>query len=612
MAKLFIALLFTGLSLAALASGEFQAKGFPEAQNAAMAPDATAKAMKVPPDFSVQVFASEPEIHQPIAIAWDDRGRLWVAEMYSYPTWAKEGKDRILILEDTNHTGKADKVTVFYDQLNCVTALAVGFGGVWVGSNPNLLFIPFKEGDDKPSGPPQVMLDGWGHQDMHELLNSFTWGPDGWLYGCHGIFTQSEVGKPGAGPGERVKLNAAVWRFHPTRREFEIFAEGASNQWGIDFNDRGQAFITACVIPHLYHVIQGARYHRQAGNHFNPYTYEDIKTIADHRHWADGKKWDDSRGGKGEHNAAGGGHAHAGAMIYLGDSFPKSYRDTLFMCNIHGNRVNNDVLERAGSGYVGHHGKDFLLSGDEWFRGLSVKYGPEGAVYVSDWYDKFACHQQKPQDRTNGRVYRVAYKDTKPVAVDLSKLKSDELVKLQLHDNDWYVRQARRILQERGADPAVHAALAKILAENPDETRKLRALWALHVTDGLIETIALEQLKSPHEHVRAWTIQLLAEKKSSSKTALEKLGALAKEDKSPVVRLYLASAAQRLQAEDRWGILEGLVGHEEDNADPNLPLLVWYALEPLVAQDTARALALVPKCKLAKVVQYIARRATAK
>ena len=610
MARIFVAALVASMGWVAFGSSP-QAKGFPEARNAAMAPADTAKAMKLPADFTAAVFASEPEIHQPIAMAWDDRGRLWVAEMLSYPAWAKEGKDRILILEDTDRDGCADKTTVFTDTLNCVTALAVGFGGVWVGSNPDFLFIPDKNGDDKPDGPPQVLLDGWGHQDMHELLNSFTWGPDGWLYGCHGIYTQSEVGKPGTPKEQRVRLNAAVWRYHPTRHEFEIFAEGSSNPWGVDFNDRGQAFITACVIPHLYHVIQGARYQRQSGNHFNPYTYEDIKTIADHRHWA-GANWADSRGGQGDHHAAGGGHAHAGAMIYLGGAFPKEYRDLLFMCNIHGNRVNTDLLERAGSGYVGKHGKDFLLSSDEWFRGLSVKYGPDGAVYVSDWYDKLACHQQKPQDRTNGRVYRVAYKGVKPVAVDLAALKGEELVKLQLHDNDWYVRQARRLLQERGPDPAVHAALARILAENPDETRKLRALWALHVTGGLSEALALDCLKSPSEYVRAWAVQLLAEKRELSDAVRGRFESMAREDASALVRLYLASAAQRLPAAARWGILEGLVGRAEDASDANLPLVIWYGLEPLVGADSARALALVPKCKLPKVVQFIARRAAAK
>ncbi len=607
MARAFVALLFAGFAWT-LVAGTEQAKGFPEAGKPAMKPEETAKAMTVPDGFAVQVFAAEPDVHQPIAIQFDDRGRLWVAEMYSYPNWKAEGNDRLLVFEDTDGDGRADKRTVFTDKLNCVSGFAVGFGGVWVGSNPHLLFIPDKDGDDRPDGEPQILLDGWGHQDMHELLNSFTWGPDGWLYGTHGIYTQSKVGKPGSPDSERTALNAAVWRYHPTRHAFEIFAEGSSNPWGVDFNDWGHAFITACVIPHLYHVIQGARYQRQSGNHFNPYTYEDIKTIADHRHWGTGN-WADSRGGKGDHATSGGGHAHAGAMIYLGDAFPRSYRNVLFMNNIHGNRMNNDLLERKGSGYVGKHGKDFLVSGDEWFRGLSIRSGPDGAVYVSDWYDKYACHQQKPQDRTNGRVYRIAPAGTKVPKVDLAKAKSDELVKLQLHENDWYVRAARRLLQERGPDPAVHAALAKILRENPDETRKLRALWALHATGGLTEAVAMEQLAGPHEHVRAWTVQLAAEDREVSAAMLAKWAAMAKSDASPVVRLYLASALQRLPGESRWPILEGLLSHEEDAGDANLPLLYWYAIEPLVAKEPARALGMA---KVGKVREFIARRAASK
>jgi putative membrane-bound dehydrogenase-like protein len=580
-----------------------QAKGFPEASTEARKPAETAAAMKVAPEFSVRVYAAEPDVRQPIAIQFDDRGRLWVAEMYSYPTWAAEGKDRILILEDTDGDGAADKVKVFTDTLNCVTGFALGFGGVWVGSNPNFLFIPDKNGDDVPDGPPQVLLDGFGHQDMHELLNSFTWGPDGWLYGCHGIYTQSNVGKPGAPDAERTRVNAAVWRYHPTRHVFEVFAEGSSNPWGVDFNDRGQAFITACVIPHLYHVIQGGRYQRQSGNHFNPYAYADLKTIGDHVHWA-GAKWADSRGGKGEHSAAGGGHAHCGALIYLGDSFPKEYRDSIFMNNIHGNRMNRDLLERKGSGYVGKHAADFMLSEDEWFRGLSIRSGPDGAVYVSDWYDRLACHQQKPQDRTNGRVYRIQY-GQKTAKVDLAKLPSDELVKLQLHPNDWHVRTARRLLQERGPDPAVHAALAKILAENPDETRKLRALWALHATGGA----AAEALKSPFEHVRAWAVQLEAE---DGKLPAGLLASLAKDDPSPVVRLYVASALQRVPVEERWEALEALVAHAEDAEDHNLPVMIWYAAEPCVPKDSAKAAALAAKSKIPKVREFIARRIASK
>ncbi len=224
---------------------------------------------------------------QPIAMALDDRGRLWVAEAYTYPIRAPEGqgKDRILIFEDTDGDGKFDKRTVFAENLNLVSGLEVGFGGVFVGAAPYLLFIPDRNGDDIPDGKPEVLLDGFGYEDTHETLNTFTWGPDGWLYGCHGVFTHSNVGKPGTPKSERVPINAGIWRYHPTRHKFEVFAEGTSNPWGVDFDDHGQAFCTACVIPHLYHMIQGGRYQRQAGEHIDPYTYDDIQTIADHRHY---------------------------------------------------------------------------------------------------------------------------------------------------------------------------------------------------------------------------------------------------------------------------------------------------------------------------------------
>ena len=304
--------------------------------------------MTVPPGFKVTLFAGEPDVVQPIAMAIDDRGRLWVAEAYSYPRRVPEdqARDRILIFEDTDGDGRFDTRKVFADQLNLVSGLEVGFGGVWVGAAPQFLFIPDRDGDDRPDGPPQVLLDGWGQQDTHETLNTFTWGPDGWLYGCHGVFTHSRVGKPGTPDAERTPINAGIWRYHPTRHVFEVFAHGTSNPWGIDFDARGQMFITACVIPHLYHMIQGGRYERQAGQHFNPYTYDDIKTIADHRHYLGANP----HGGNGRSDAAGGGHAHAGAMIYLGGAWPAEYRGSLFMNNIHGARINRDVLkpERLG------------------------------------------------------------------------------------------------------------------------------------------------------------------------------------------------------------------------------------------------------------------------
>src|SRR5688572_1272361 len=266
---------------------------------------------------------------------------------------------------------------------------------------------------DVPANGTKVLLDGWGYEDTHETLNSFIWGPDGWLYGCHGVFTHSKVGRPGAADSERTPINAGVWRYHPTKHVFEVFAEGTSNPWGIDFNDHGQAFITACVIPHLYHVIQGARYQRQAGQHFNPHTYRDVQTIGDHVHWAG---TGGAHAGNNRSDAAGGGHAHCGAMIYLGDSFPAEHRNALFMGNIHGNRFNQDRLVPKGSGYVGTHAPDLLLMNDAWSRLINLKYGPDGGVYFIDWYDKQACHHPNTEiwDRTNGRIYKLTYGERKP------------------------------------------------------------------------------------------------------------------------------------------------------------------------------------------------------
>ena len=281
-----------------------------------------AKAMTLPPGFRVIASAAEPDVMQPVAFTLDHRGRMWVAEAYSYPHRQPEGKgrDRIIILEDTNGDHKFDKRKVFVEGLNLVSGLEVGFGGVWVGAAPYLLFFPDLNVDDQPDGKPQVLLDGWGYQDTHETMNSFIWGPDGWLYGCHGVFTHSRVGKPGTPDVERIPFNAGVWRYHPTRHMFEAFAQGSSNPWGVDFNAYGQCIIEACVIPHLFHMVQGGRYQRQGGQHFNPHTYDDIKTIADHLHYAgnisDHAHWGKTPGVPSATAAAGGGHAHAGSRTF--------------------------------------------------------------------------------------------------------------------------------------------------------------------------------------------------------------------------------------------------------------------------------------------------------
>lgn len=587
-----------------------QAHGLPAEEAAA--------AMTLPPGFKATLFAAEPDVVQPIAMTIDDRGRLWVAEGLSYPQKrpADQANDRILIFEDTDGDGQFDARKVFLDKLNLVSGLEVGFGGVWIGQAPEFLFVPDQNGDDVPDGAAQVLLDGWGYHDTHETLNSFIWGPDGWLYGCHGVFTHSRVGKPGTPDEQRIPINAGIWRYHPLRHQFEVFAQGTSNPWGVDFNDQGQCFLTCCVIPHLFHVIDGARYHRQAGQHFNPHTYDDIKTIAKHRHWT-GNQWNQAdRAGS---NAIGGGHAHAGAMVYLGGRWPAKYRNQLFMNNIHGDRLNQDQLTAHGSGYVGDHASDFLLANDAASQMLYLRYGPDGNVYVIDWYDTNECHRNDIEihDRSNGRIFKIDYvgTDSKPAAGyllhpgdNLQDLAGNELVELLLHENDWYVRHARRILQERGNDPGTVASITKILLENPNETRRLRALWALHVIEGLNPELLSKALRDESPNVRAWAIQVACEQNTLGATVRDQLAPLAKSDPSPVVRLALASACQRLPFEYRRPILVELLKHAEDASDHNLPLMYWYATEPLAAADMAGTLDLVHDSAIPLVRAYTLRR----
>lgn len=601
---------------------------------AGLSPSEAVKAVTAPPGFKVAMFAAEPDVQQPIAFALDDRGRVWVAEGHTYPRRAPEGqgKDRILIFEDTNGDHQFDRRTVFVENMNLISGLEVGFGGVWVGAAPYLMFIPDKNGDDKPDSEPKVLLDGWDYRaDTHETLNTFTWGPDGWLYGCHGVFCPSLVGKPGAPDHERQWVDAAVWRYHPIKERFEVFAEGTSNPWGLDFDEYGQCFLEACVIPHLWHMIQGGRYQRQGGQHYavgpdeirrnqehrdprfkkilNPYFFDDLKTIGDHLHYA---------GNRGPHaansrsDAAGGGHAHAGLMVYLGDSWPKEYRGKVFMHNIHGQRINMDIPERKGSGYVGKHGPDFLNFNDRWSQALHLLSDQDGSVYVIDWYDKNQCHHNNVDghDRSNGRIFKIIYGDTPVSKVDLQTKSDDELVQLQLHPNDWYVRHARKLLQERKPNPRVHRALLAILRNNQDVTRRLRALWALHVSSGFDEQLGLVLLSDPSEYVRAWTVQLLAEERNPSAAALKEFERLARQDPSPFVRLYLASALQRTPISNRVPVLEALLARAEDADDHNLPLMYWYASEGVVAENPKAGLALLSRCKIPLVRQFIARRVT--
>lgn len=578
--------------------------------NAGLAPEAARAAMSTLPGFAVDLIAAEPRVHQPVAFALDAAGRLWVAEAHTYPVRAREGegKDRIVVFEDRDGTGDYETRTVFLEGLNLVSGIEVGFGGVWIGAAPQLLFVPDANDDLEPDGPPIVKLDGWGYEDTHETLNSFRWGPDGWLYGCHGVFTHSRVGRPGSKDAERVALNAGVWRYHPTREEFEVFAWGTSNPWGLDYDAQGELFITACVIPHAYHVIQGGRYIRQAGSHFDAHVYRELDTIADHRHWTGANPW----AGNNRSGDFGGGHAHAGALIYQATAFPEEHRGALLMNNIHGNRINSDRLQKSGSGFVASHGPDLLLANDKWFRGIALQQGPMGEVFVIDWYDAQACHLNDPArfDRGNGRIYRLRHGEWSRPRVKLSVLASRELASRIADPNAWAARHARRILQERGIGPQLVAQLESQIEDKAGRQR-LESLWTLQAAKGIPEARLRVWLRDADEALAAWCVRFVCEDRTIEPETLAACVELAQSSASPRVRLALASGAQRLPLAQRKLLVEALSLRAEDDKDPNIPAVLWSAAEPLVALDVQSALATAMQSRLGDLRRFIVRRAAA-
>ena len=559
-------LLFSGVQPTRLGADE---DDFPEIYDspseqglAPMPAEQAAATFRVPDGFQVRLFAAEPDVQNPIAMCWDDRGRMWVAENYTYAEsrlrFDLRLRDRVLIFEDADQDGRAEKRVVFTDQVQMLTSVEVGQGGVWLMCPPQLLFIPDRDQDDRADGPAEVILDGFtvAEGNYHNFANGLRWGPDGWLYGRCGHSCPGLVGRPGVPASERIPIHGGIWRYHPRHRRFEVISHGTVNPWGHDWDRHGELFFINTVIGHLWHAIPGAHFRESWGESRNPEIYERMEMIADHYHYDTRGSWTDSRDGKA--NEFGGGHAHIGMMIYQGDHWPTPYRDRLFTLNMHGRRANVERLERLGAGYVGKHEPDFLFAEDPFFRGMEISQGGDGNVYLLDWSDTGECHEHTGVHRHSGRIYKIEYRD-----------------------------------QQAAGKVAKPQCLAGPGA--------LPELWKSYQQGTLTPAMLRERLADEDEHVRVWAIRLLTDlwpldtllgplttfQYPEDPQTWEKLLAIAQDDPSGLVQMTLASTLQRVPLPRRSELASRLVARPLVADDRDLPKMIWYGLYPLADRAPA-------------------------
>jgi putative heme-binding domain-containing protein len=544
-------------------------------------PAEAVKRMIVPPGFRVELVASEPAIVNPIAMTFDDRGRIWITESIEYPRKsAGPGRDRVKVLEDTTGSGKFDKITTFAEGLNIPTGIAVGYGGVWVMNAPDLLFCKEKDGKEISR---EVVLTGFGRTDTHELPSSLTWGPDGWLYGLNGVFNHCRVRSPaGKSKGKVFDFTCALWRVHPRTHEFQVFCEGTSNPYGLVWDPEGSALVSAChwATDHVFHFVETAYYQRQAGP-YPPFTIP-IGSITNHSHQKT---------------------AYCGLCYFDSDSYPEKYRRRLYMGNIHGGCINVDVLRRNGSTYLSEGEPDFLTANDAWFMPVAQKLGPDGCLYVLDWYDRYHCSQDAARDpggvdRLRGRLYRVRYQNTPPAGrFDLAAESDDMLIGRLGHPNLWYRETAQRLLCERNT-PSIRAQLERLVedAQAPRQAR-LHALRSLIGMGKLGTEFHLRLLKHPHPTFRAWALRAagnLAQFAGISLPAAihSQVAALAR-DPSPDVQLQVAIAARKLENQAALPILVDVLA--SCGQDKLIPAVVWPNMHPLLENQSAAFVELVER-----------------
>ncbi len=581
------------------------------AEGQGFTPTEALKRMQVPEGFRVRLVACEPMIRQPVTISFDDRGRIWVIQYLQYPNPAglkpvvvdqylrtaydrlpeppprgPKGADRITILSDPDGDGHYRKAKDFVTGLNLASGMCLGHGGVFVLQAPYLLFYPDRDGNDVPDGDPEVLLTGFGMEDAHAVGNSLQWGPDGWLYGAQGSTVTAMIRNPADSAAPPIEFQQGIWRYHPLTKQFELFSEGGGNTWGLDFDRHGNIIAgTNYGGKAMLHQVQGAYYVKGFGKHgplHNPHAYGYFEHVP--------------------YQNFKGGHVTCGGIIYQGGSYSREYDGVYIAANLLSNAVYWHTLKRQGSSFTAQHGGDFLVANDTWFRPIDCLTGPDGSVYIVDWYDRRTNHVDPVDnwDKTNGRIYKVEAVGTKRIPpLNLSSLSSVELVNLLSHPNNWFRATARQLLAER-QDRRVLPMLRKNIDTDVGDLA-LESLWALYTTGGFKSDYVLKLLYHANEDVRAWTVRLLGDAGQIEPKLMQRIIELAARETSPVVRSQLACTCKRLPPGDfTFDLLARLLQHDEDVNDPHIPLLLWWGLENRAIDDRDRVLALMARREVRK------------
>jgi putative heme-binding domain-containing protein len=456
-----------------------------------LTPQEQLKKFRLPPGFEIQLVACEPEIHKPMNLAFDDRGRLYVTSSLEYPFPAKDGtkpRDTVQVLEDFGPDGRARKVRTFADGLNIPIGILPTAKGVLVHSIPKLHEITDTDGDGLGDRR-EVLMGDVGFADTHGMVNAFTPWVDGWVYSCHGFANRSRLV---AKDGSTVEMHSGnTFRMRPDASHVEIYTHGQVNPFGLSFDALGNLYSSDCHTMPIYQLLRGGWYPTFDGRHDGLGHAPNMMT---HLH---------------------GSTAIAGVLYYAAAHFPEPYRDTAFVCNPVTARINHDRLEPHGSSWKAVEQPDFVKCDDPWFRPVDLKLAPDGSIYVADFYNRIIGHYEVPlthpgRDRERGRIWRIVWTGEPPRPMpDLFKLGPDELAALLADPNlQVRVRATHQLVARRAKGPALQALVS------PSPFARAHALWVLERLGGLDEAQARKLAGDGDRLVRVHLLKALAERRN--------------------------------------------------------------------------------------------------